>query len=194
MHRAIPLLLLAASLGVAACGGSSKQSHGSSAGPLSAEAKSAASGDIPDNQVFLTFRNRAAGYSTRYPEGWARTGAAGDVTFQDKNNIVHIVVASDGAPTPHSAAAELGRERARTPSLRVASAPRRLTIKGKLVVKAVYTTTSKPNPVTGKRVLLVVDRYELARGGKRATVDLGTPKGVDNVDAYRMMIESFRWL
>ena len=47
--------------------------------------------------------------------------------------------------------------------------------------------------MTGKRVILLVDRYELTRGGRRATVDLGTPKGVDNVDAYRMMIESFRW-
>jgi hypothetical protein len=47
--------------------------------------------------------------------------------------------------------------------------------------------------VTGKRVTLLVDRYELAKNGKRATVELGTPRGVDNVDAYRMMIESFRW-
>jgi hypothetical protein len=47
--------------------------------------------------------------------------------------------------------------------------------------------------VTGKRVTLLVDRYQLASAGKTATVDLGTPKGVDNVDAYRMMIESFRW-
>ena len=37
------------------------------------------------------------------------------------------------------------------------------------------------------------DRYELGRGGKVATLDLGTPVGVDNVDAYRLMIESFRW-
>ena len=48
--------------------------------------------------------------------------------------------------------------------------------------------------MTGKRVELIVDRYELAGGGRVATVDLGTPVGVDNVDAYRMMIESFRWL
>ena len=56
-----------------------------------------------------------------------------------------------------------------------------------------YTTTSAPNPVTGKRVTLIVDRYELAKGGKHAVVDLGTPTGVDNVDAYRLMIQSFRW-
>ena len=47
--------------------------------------------------------------------------------------------------------------------------------------------------MTGKRVTLIVDRYYLARGSRRAVVDLGTPKGVDNVDAYRLMIESFRW-
>ena len=40
---------------------------------------------------------------------------------------------------------------------------------------------------------LVVDRYELGHAGSRATVDLATPSGVDNVDAYRMMISSFRW-
>ena len=47
--------------------------------------------------------------------------------------------------------------------------------------------------MTGKRVTLVVDRYYLWHGGRRAVVDLGTPQGVDNVDAYRLMIESFRW-
>src|SRR5881398_2864820 len=71
-------------------GGSSSGGGGAGAGALSAEAKSAATGDIPDNQVFLTYRNRAAGYSVSYPEGWARTGSTRDVTFQDKNNIVHI--------------------------------------------------------------------------------------------------------
>jgi hypothetical protein len=193
VSRAPSLVILAAALGVVACGGSSKSSQGASAGPLSAEAQSAATGDIPDNQVFLTFSNRGAGYSIKYPEGWARTGPARDVTFQDKNNIVHIVVSSGAAPSIHSVASELARQRATTPSLRVTSVPRNVTIKGTPEVKAVYTTQSKPNPVTGKRVLLVVDRYELGRGGKRATVDLGTPKGVDNVDAYRMMIESVRW-
>ena len=33
----------------------------------------------------------------------------------------------------------------------------------------------------------------IKRGGKEAIVDLATPVGVDNVDAYRLMIESFRW-
>ena len=56
-----------------------------------------------------------------------------------------------------------------------------------------FDPESAPNAVTGKRVTLVVDRYYLSNGTKEAIVDLGTPRGVDNVDAYRLMIESFRW-
>ena len=73
------------------------------------------------------------------------------------------------------------------------AAPKSITIGGAPAVKVVYSTKSAPNAVTGKRVTLMVDRYYLSRAGKEAIVDLGTPVGVDNVDAYRMMIESFRW-
>jgi hypothetical protein len=143
---------------------------------LTPEAQAAATGDIPDNQVFLTFRNKAAGYSMKYPEGWAQQGAGAKVTFRDKNNIVRIDVAR--APKPTAA------------TVKGAQA---ITMSGKPTLKVAYTTQSAPNALTGKRVTLVVDRYYLWRGGKRAVVDLGTPRGVDNVDAYRLMIESFTW-
>jgi hypothetical protein len=159
---------------------------------LSGEAVSAATGDIPDTQVFLTFRNAAGGYSISYPEGWARKGADANVTFADKNNIVRIVIAKGGPATTPSVAAELMRLKHSTPTLTFNS-PSSVQVRAGRAVKAVYTTRSAPNPVTGKSVLLIVDRYELAGGGRRATVDLATPKGVDNVDAYRLMINSFRW-
>ena len=85
------------------------------------------------------------------------------------------------------------RQLAALRGVRLQGAPRTLTIAGVHGFKAVYATESAPNTVTGKRVTLVVDRYYLARAGKLAIVDLGTPEGVDNVDAYRLMIESFRW-
>ena len=187
-------LAAAAALTAAGCGGSTSSSSSSSAdqAALSADARSAATGDIPDNQTFLTFVNAKGGYSIRYPEGWAQSGAGRDVTFRDKNNLVHIVIARGGAPTVAGVRAQLAQQQRASPTLR-ARAPQRVTIKGTPMVKVVYTTRSAPNPVTGKRVTLVVDRYELARNGSRATVDLGTPRGVDNVDGYRMMIESFRW-
>ncbi|MGI8411154.1 MAG: hypothetical protein ACR2LV_01070 [Solirubrobacteraceae bacterium] len=163
-----------------------------SAGALSAEAKATATGDIPDNQVFLVFKNQPAGYSIEYPEGWTQHGAGGDVTFQNNNNLVHITVARGPAPTTASVAAQLQALKGSTPTLTF-RAPRVLRLGSAPAVKATYTTQSAPNPVTGKRVTLIVDRYELASGGRRAVVDLGTPSGVDNVDAYRKMIASFRW-
>jgi hypothetical protein len=162
------------------------------AGALSAEAQSAATGDIPDNQVFLTFANSVAGYRVSYPEGWTRRGDGGDVTFSDKNNIVHIVIADGPAPTVASVESELAALQRKNPTLKF-EAPHAVTLRSGSAIKATYTTESASNPVTGKRVLLIVDRYELGHAGKHATVDLGTAKGVDNVDAYRMMSNSFHW-
>jgi hypothetical protein len=192
VRYALPLVLVA--LFLAACGGAAKQSVSTTApttaavpptttappattsaspSPLAPEAQAAATGDIPDNQVFLTFRNAAAGYSMKYPEGWAQQGSGPQVTIRDKNNIVRIVVGSGAKPSVPGA--------------------QQVTISGAPALKSVYRTQSAPNTVTGKRVTLVVDRYYLWHNGKRAVVDLGTPVGVDNVDAYRLMIESFRW-
>jgi hypothetical protein len=193
-------LSIAAALAAGGCGGSNDSGSTSSstqttgnAGALSAEAASAATGDIPDNQVFLVFHNRKAGYAIKYPEGWTQTGSAGKVTFEDKNNLVHITVADGPAPTIASATAELDQLKRSNPSLVVTTAPKQVTIRGSKVIKSGYSTRSQPNPVTGKRVTLLVDRYQFAHNGKVATVDLGTPKGVDNVDAYRLMSESFKW-
>jgi hypothetical protein len=177
----IPLLSALVVLGllVAGCGSSSStdtsgeagsapsteaaaesQEAGSEAAP--SEAQAAATGDIPDNQVFLVFHDPQAGYSIRYPEGWARKGSANDVSFQEKANVVHVVVRK-GAPH------------------------------GKPGVKTTLSGRSAPDPVTGKRLPLTIDRYEFPHGGKVAVVDLVTPVGVDNVDAYRLIGESFQW-
>ena len=212
------LLLLIAPVAAAGCGSSSSHSSASSGasaasgpatttptassttaasgsaspGALSGEAASAATGDIPDNQVFLVFHNNSAGYSIKYPEGWTQQGSAGDVTFKDKNNLVHIFISRGAAPTPASVTAQLNGLKNSTPSLTFTS-PHTMQIGSSTAVKATYSTKSAPNPVTGKRVSLMVDRYELAHNGRVAVVDLGTPVGVDNVDAYRMMIQSFTW-
>ena len=82
--RLLSFLLLAATLSLASCGGNS------GSGASSAEAEQASAGDIPDNQVFLTFDNAKAGYSIKYPEGWAQQGDGEDVTFRDKDNVVQI--------------------------------------------------------------------------------------------------------
>jgi hypothetical protein len=178
---ALGVLVVSAAL-VAGCGGSSSSSgptqattaeqiepagsepaESSEGGGLPSEAESAATGDIPDNQTFLVFHDPKAGYSIRYPEGWARKGSGNDVTFREKANVVHVVVKPGSGPG------------------------------GGQPVKTTLSRTSAPDPVTGKRLKLTVDRYEYGQAGKVAVLELETPVGVDNVDAYRMISESFRW-
>jgi len=199
MTRTFAVLICLVLAGLAAGCGSSKHTAAStpgttttsagttqSPGALQAEAQSAATGDIPDNQAFVVLTDPAAGYSIKYPEGWAQSGGGKRVVIRDKNNIIRVLVRSGGLPT----AAAVSRELA---GVRVETAPASHRLPSGRAVKVVYSTQSAPNAVTGKRVTLVVDRYYLAHGAKQAIVDLGTPQGVDNVDAYRLMIESFRW-
>jgi hypothetical protein len=175
VNKRLTILIVAAlAVGalVAGCG-----SGGSAEGPLTttseaeaeaggaavpSEAESLATGDIPDNQEFLTFSDKPAGYSIKYPAGWARTGNGNDVTFREKGNVVHIAVHSGKAK---SSSGE----------------------------KKTLTRQSAPDPVTGKSLPLVVDIYEYEGPGKVAVLELSTPEGVDNVDAYRMISESFKW-
>ena len=49
-----------------------------------------------------------------------------------------------------------------------------------------------PDPVTGKQVPSTIDRFYLSGPGL-AIISLSTPDGVDNVDAFRQMITSFKW-
>jgi hypothetical protein len=204
LSRALIAPLALVSLIAAGCGGSSSTTAtpaasttaaaagGGGAGALSAEATSAATGDIPDTQVFLTYASSAGGYAMSYPEGWTQLAAGPDVTIKDKNNLVHVSIRNGAPPTLATVADEIARLKAATPSL-TSSAPSPIQLKSGPAIKLTYQTQSAPNPVTNKRVLLIVDRYELAHNGKVATVDLGTPRGVDNVDAYKMMINSFKW-
>ena len=57
----------------------------------------------------------------------------------------------------------------------------------------VFHQDSPPDSVTGKQVPQTVDRYYVSGPNGLAVVSLATPDGVDNVDAFRQMIESFTW-
>ena len=140
----------------------------------------------------MLFSNPAGGYSVKYPEGWAQNGSGRGVVFQDKNNLARVVVQAGPRPTAASVHADMVALHKKAPSLLFRAAQAR-TIAGGPALLVVYSTQSAPNPVTNKRVTLGVDRYYLWHKGKVAIVDLGTPRGVDNVDAYRLMIQSFRW-
>jgi hypothetical protein len=165
---------------------------GLTAGCGSSEAQSAATGDIPDNQTFLTYKDPSAAYSIVYPEGWTRKGSGSNVSFQDKQNVVHVQVAPGPKPTVSSVQQDLAKLQQSDPTLKPGQ-PQQVTINGQPVIKVTYTKQGPPDPVTGKKLTITVDRYVYYGNRKVAVLDLATPVGVDNVDAYRMISESFKW-
>jgi hypothetical protein len=205
VKRTPQFLLLAALLISSGCGSSSSTTGSSTAtsaggatapetgAALAADARSVATGDIPDSQNFLTLNASRLRISMVYPEGWTIQETASGVTIKDKNNLVRIALSHGPAPTTGTVQAELATLKSSTPSL-TAGAVQPVSLSSGPAVKATYTTQSAPNPVTGKQVTLTVDHYALAHAGRVAIVDLGTPVGVDNVDAYKRMIGSFKWL
>jgi hypothetical protein len=76
---------------------------------------------------------------------------------------------------------------------KITAPPTRLTLPVGRALRVTFERRSAPDAVTGKRVVLMIDRYYLPGHGRVAVLDLGTPVGVDNVDAYRLISRSFRW-
>jgi hypothetical protein len=57
-----------------------------------------------------------------------------------------------------------------------------------------YSANSPIDPVTGKSVVDSVERYEFWRNGQEVILTLAGPQGADNVDPWRTVTDSFRWL
>ena len=169
-------MVLALTLLAAGCGGKGA-------------ADSSASGDIPDNQVFVAYMSPAGGFSVKVPEGWARTEAGGAVTFTDKFNSVRLeTVAAANAPTVQSV------ERDELPALGVASAKVSMVARSTgQVLLVTYQADGLPDPVTAKVPRLAVERYEFWRDGRTVLLTLSGAVGADNVDPWRTVSDSFRW-
>ncbi len=149
-------------------------------------------GDIPDNAVFLTYKDAAHAFSIDYVEGWQVTTSTDGVQVRDKDSSETVTIVP---PVTDVAAYVSGTD---LPALQ-ATPPFRLekqdTVKihGQDIIHLLYHVPSPPDPVTGKQVPSTVDRYYVPGTNGLAIVSLSTPNGVDNVDAFRQMIESFKW-
>ena len=180
-----PLARLAAcaavlALAIAGCGSSGSSASTASGGsaktvdPNGPEVSPP--GDIPDNQAFVAYAG--PGYTVKVPEGWARTTSGGVVTFTDKLNAVQAQERSGSGGT---AATPAGA------SVTTVTRPA-----GK-AVRVTYVTAGKPDPVTGKRRRVAVERYTFTRKGRQLVLTLTGAKGADNVDPWRIVTSSVRW-
>lgn len=150
-------------------------------------------GDIPDNQVFITYTS-PDGFGLKVPEGWSRTPIDHGVRFFDKYDQIDATLdTASAAPTVSSAKALV------IPDLKAAAhAVKVTTVKDvKLAagpaVRISYLSNSAPNPVTNKQIRLEHERFILFKDGKTVTLDLAAPAGADNADQWQLISNSLQW-
>jgi hypothetical protein len=149
-------------------------------------------GDVPDNAVFLTYHQASLGFSIQYVEGWQVTTQPDGVVIKDKDSSEAVAVVdlpSDVASYVTSTdlpslQGQAGFKLVKHDTVKVG---------GATYQHLAYHILSPADPVTGKQVPSIVDRYYVPGPAHLAIVSLSTPDGVDNVDAFRRMIESLRW-
>jgi hypothetical protein len=162
--------------------------------PAAAGTESPPPGDIPDSTVYVAYRPASGQYEVKVPEGWARTVAPGAVSFTDKLNSITVTMIRAAAPTPASArATEVPRIQGTAQHFALAGVSTVSRSAGPAVLIR-YSAYSQPDPVTGKTYMDAVERYEFYRNGTEAIVSLAGPAGADNVDPWRTVTNSFRWL
>jgi hypothetical protein len=151
-------------------------------------------GDIPDNQVYVSYAPPSGLFTVKVPEGWSRSDNGGVTVFTDKLNTVRIETGrAPAAPTAASVTAtELPKIKAGTTGFvlgKVGTVRR----KAGSAVQITYRAQSAPDPVTGKVVTDAVERYEFWHAGQLVVLSLSGPTGADNVDPWRIVTDSFGW-
>ncbi len=168
-------------------------SESASADPGGPEASgSTAAGDIPDNAVFLTFKGGTPPFAIQYVEGWQVTPQPDGVAIRDKDSSETVQVVAAPSDVPSFVASTDIPALTSQPNTTVVKQDVRK-VAGHSYVHLVLHQPAPPDPVTGKQVPSTVDRYYVPGPSGLAIVSLSTPNGVDNVDAFRQMIESFKW-
>ena len=208
MPRLLGSVLAAAGLAaaLAACGssgssGASPGSGGSAAPPKSssaagshAAAPTAAPGDIPDSTIYVPYQSASGHLVIKVPEGWSRTTTATSTKFTSSLNSINVAwMPMTVAPTVSSVRATA------VPGLKTSTSAFQLqsvhpvSLTGGPAVEVIYLVNSAPNPVTGRRYRLVVERFELYSHGRGAVLSLSSAVGADNVDPWRIVTESLAW-
>ncbi|MBN9074973.1 MAG: hypothetical protein EKK31_08925 [Hyphomicrobiales bacterium] len=150
-------------------------------------------GDIPDNQVFITYTS-PDGFDLKVPEGWSRTSIDHGVRFFDKYDELDATVGTaSAAPTASSAKAnEIPDLKAAGHAVKI-TAVKNVKLAAGPAVRISYLSNSAPNPVTNKQIRLEHERFILFKDGRTLTLDLAAPAGADNVDQWQLISNSLHW-
>ncbi len=150
-------------------------------------------GDIPDNQVFITYKPLAA-FTVKVPEGWARTENGSTASFTDKLNTI-VLTWSNATAAPTEAdikATDIPALQKSEKAFELVSVATKKLPAGDAVL-VTYRENSEPNSVTGKQYRLDVLRFTLFNAGLRLDITLLSPVGADNVDPWNIVTKSVTW-
>jgi hypothetical protein len=200
-HKAIALAagIAVLAIGAAGCGGSSSsattKSSQTSQATTAAAPEVSPQGDIPDNQAYVPYAPPGGGFTVKVPEGWSRSSSGRAVTFTDKLNAIRV--------DSHAARAALTVGEARQTELPKLAASVRgyqagtvatVSRQAGTAIRITYLAQAQANPVTGKKGTDAVERYVFFHRGKDIVLTLSGPKGADNVDPWKIVTDSVRWL
>jgi hypothetical protein len=151
-------------------------------------------GDIPDQQVFVTYSPPAGHVSVKVPEGWARTQTGNEVRFTDKLNAISILVRpTPSAPTNATVTSTVIPQLAgQVPSFAPGTVSTVTRPAGPAVL-VTYLGDSAPDPVTNKVVRDAFERYSFWHAGSELVLTLSGPQNADNVDPWKIVTDSVRW-
>lgn len=151
-------------------------------------------GDIPDNQVFVTYSSASEGYTLKAPEGWGRTENGNDVKYVDKFDGVQVEITnaidtfSIDNIKKNQVAALVNTGRAIT-----VKDVKQVKLSGGTAIIVSYDSNSEPGPVTNKQIRLENEKIYFNNGNKLAVLTLWAPLGADNVDQWNLISNSFKW-
>ena len=189
-------LSLGTAIAVSACGGGTTPATTANPAAQPTATEVSASGDVPDNAVFVDYQSKDGGYSVQYVEGWSvKPGDKGGVSITDIDSaeVVELRDAPTGDLTQYVTGTDEPQLQSQVQDYQQNDL-KTMTVNNQSVVELTYTSTSAPNAVTDKSQSVVSQRYYIPGPNNRlAILTLTTPDGVDNVDAFRQMLESFTW-
>jgi hypothetical protein len=191
-------LAVAGLIGVVGCTSQSSTAPvrgGSPTAASPAATEQVAPGDIPDTQAFVTATAPSGGWSIKVPEGWAQQQVTTGVRFTDKLNTIEAVERPAAqAPTVTSVrSTEIPALTSADPGVQVGSVST-FTRAGGSGVLVRYQLDSAKDSVTGKVHRDAAEEYVFFKGGREVVVTVSGAVGADNVDPWRIVTNSFRWL
>jgi hypothetical protein len=193
--RHVALVASALIIALTGCSSHSSSSKSSGSGSPSGATETNPAGDIPDNQAYVPYTSTNHLFEVSVPEGWAQTTAGQTITFSDKYNHIRLETRPAAtAPTTDSATSTELPAIGKTVNSFSNGAVKTAQRKAGPAILLTYQDLSAPNTVTGKTVVEDVERYEFWHAGQEVIVTLSSAKGSDNVDPWRKVTDSLRWL